>query len=56
MNIWFQMLADAPATLQRLIARRNRISLPRRASPEVRLERLRLSLCHAAAPCASPTS
>src|SRR4051812_329267 len=48
MNIWFQMLADAPATLQRLIARRNRISLPRRATPAVRLERLRLALCHAA--------
>ena len=41
------MLAEAPATLQRLIARSNRISLPRCASPQVRLQRLRLSLCHA---------
>jgi hypothetical protein len=48
MNIWFQMLATAPATLQRLIARRNRISLPHRATPAIRLERLRLALCHAA--------
>src|SRR5262245_42547824 len=48
MNIWFQMLAETPATLQRLIARSNRISLPRNASPAVRLERLRLALCHAA--------
>ena len=47
MNIWFRMLAEAPATLQRLIARSNRISLPRCASPQVRLERLRQSLCHA---------
>src|SRR5437764_6846971 len=48
MNIWFQMLADTPATLQRLIARSNRISLPRHAATaQVRLERLRLSLCHA---------
>jgi hypothetical protein len=47
MNIWFQMLADVPATVQRLIAHRNRISLPRGASPDIRLERLRMSLCHA---------
>lgn len=33
MNIWFHMLSDAPATLQRLIARANRISLPRGAAP-----------------------
>src|SRR5258706_2229130 len=48
MNICFQSLKDAPAPLQRLIARRNRISLPRRATPTIRLERLRLALCHAA--------
>src|SRR5258705_245631 len=36
MNIWLEMLTDTPATLQRLVARANRISLPRRASPEVR--------------------
>src|SRR2546421_12999478 len=48
MNIWFQFLAEAPATLQRLIARSNRISLPRNATPSVRLERLRQPLCHAA--------
>jgi predicted DNA-binding transcriptional regulator YafY len=47
MNIWAQMLAEAPPTLQRLIARAQRVSLPRGATPETRLSRLRLALCHA---------
>jgi hypothetical protein len=40
------MLADTPASLQRLIARANRVSLPRRCSPAERLARLRAALCH----------
>jgi hypothetical protein len=47
MNRWAIMLADAPPTLQRLIARRQRISLPRGCSAEERVARLRAGLCHA---------
>jgi hypothetical protein len=46
MLTWFKMLRDAPAMQQRLIARFNRISLPRTCSADVRLERLRESLIH----------
>lgn len=46
MNRWASMLADTPASLQRLIARANRISLPRRCSQAERLVRLRAALCH----------
>src|SRR5690606_20061071 len=42
------MLAELPPTLQRLIARHQRISLPRRHSPAERLGRLRAALCRAA--------
>ncbi|MBK9709805.1 MAG: WYL domain-containing protein [Kouleothrix sp.] len=48
MNHWASMLRDLPAGGQRLIARANRISLPRAAAAEVRLVRLRQALCHAA--------
>ncbi len=47
MNRWALMLAEAPPTLQRLIARHQRISLPRGCSAAVRLARLRAALCHA---------
>lgn len=46
MNRWALALQQAPATLQRLIARHNRISLPRRCSPSERLQRLRVALIH----------
>src|SRR6266508_2834120 len=46
MNHWAAMLADCPPTLQRLIARAQRISLPRNAPPDVRQARLRQALCH----------
>jgi len=49
MNIWARWLADCPATLQRLIARTHRVSLPRSATPAVRVERLRRALCGASA-------
>lgn len=48
MNRWEQMLAGLPPTLQRLIARTHRISVPRNAPAEVRVPRLRHALCHAA--------
>ena len=48
MNHWAQMLTDLPATAHRLIARQQRISLPRGCSAELRLQRLRQALCHAA--------
>ena len=51
MNRWAMMLADAPPTLQRLIARRQRISLPRSCSAEECVARLRASLCHARTVC-----
>jgi hypothetical protein len=48
MNQWAHLLAEAPASLQRLIARTQRISLPRQCSPLERLQRLRQALGHAA--------
>src|SRR5262245_36353664 len=48
MNLWARMLGEMPASAQRLIARSQRISLPRGCSAEERLRRLRLSLCHGA--------
>ncbi len=47
MNYWAGMLAEVPATLQRLIARSQRISLPRRCGATERHLRLRQALCHA---------
>lgn len=47
MNIWVQMLQEVPASVQRLIARFQRISLPRRCPPAERHRRLRQALCHA---------
>jgi hypothetical protein len=47
MNHWAMMLAELPASLQRLIARTGRISLPRNCSPDQRVARLRMALCHA---------
>lgn len=49
MNRWAQFLADVPPTLQRLIARRQRIALPRRCAADERLRRLRGALCRPAA-------
>ncbi len=47
MNMWAAYLAACPATVQRLIARANRVSLPRPACPPAeRLRRLRLALMH----------
>src|SRR5690349_6672946 len=48
MNHWAQMLRDLPALGQRLVARAQRISLPRNADADARLVRLRQALCHAA--------
>jgi len=42
------MLRESPACLQRLIARRQRISLPRNCSFDERVSRLRRALCRAA--------
>jgi hypothetical protein len=47
MNIWAHWLAALPATLQRLIACHQRISLPRGCSAAERQQRLRHALCHA---------
>lgn len=44
MNRWAARLSATPATLQRLIARTNRISLPRRCPATERLARLRAAL------------
>lgn len=49
MHSWAAFLAQTPPTLQRLIASSQRISLPRRCSPEERLARLRAAICRAAA-------
>jgi hypothetical protein len=49
MNRWAQMLADLPTTLQRAIARSQRISLPRGCTADERVCRLRRALCRAAA-------
>jgi hypothetical protein len=46
MNIWATFLRASPATLQRLIARHHRISLPRGCSAEERVQRLRAALIH----------
>src|SRR5262245_4415490 len=48
MNHWARMLRDLPASAQRLIARAQRISLPRNCNTEERLIRLRQALCHRA--------
>jgi hypothetical protein len=48
MNHWAQLLANLPATAQRLVARHQRITLPRTADAAQRLCRLREALCHAA--------
>lgn len=48
MNHWARMLADLPASAQRVIARVQRISLPRGADAATRLLRLRRGMCHAA--------
>lgn len=47
MQLWARWLADLPASLQRLIARTHRVSLPRGAPPSVRVARLRAALCPA---------
>lgn len=44
MQIWARMLADLPPTLQRLIARSQRISLPQSCPASERLRRLRAAL------------
>lgn len=49
MNHWAMMLADAPAALQLLIARRQRISLPRGADANARVQRVRQALCRSTA-------
>src|SRR5438477_3858897 len=49
MNLWASMLAELPALGQRLIARSQRISLPRRCDAATRHTRLHQALCHAAA-------
>jgi hypothetical protein len=48
MNLWARMLAELPATGQRVIARTQRISLPRGCDAATRHLRLRQALCHAA--------
>lgn len=49
MHRWPVYLADLPATLLRLVAAANRISLPRRSTPAERLARVRQALCRPAA-------
>lgn len=49
MNRWAWMLADLSPVLQRLIARTQRISLPRNADAPQRVARLRVALCRPAA-------
>ena len=44
MHYWAHMLADLPALGQKLIARRQRVSLPRNCSATERLQRLRRAL------------
>lgn len=48
MNHWARFLSELPATHQRLIARAQRVSLPRGSDATVRVARLRFSLCHQA--------
>jgi predicted DNA-binding transcriptional regulator YafY len=47
MNHWARLLRETPASLQRLIARTQRIALPRTCSAHERYLRLRQALCHA---------
>ncbi|MDW8215529.1 MAG: WYL domain-containing protein [Roseiflexaceae bacterium] len=49
MNRWVALLGETPSELQRLIARVQRISLPRTCTADERLRRLRAALCSAAA-------
>lgn len=49
MNRWAALLGETPSELQRLIARTQRISLPRVCPAAERLRRLRAALCSAAA-------
>lgn len=49
MNRWALMLQQSPPELQRLIARTQRVSLPRGCDAAERLRRLRRALCSAAA-------
>lgn len=49
MNRWAAYLAATPASLQRLIAATQRVSLPRSCTPTERLARLRAALCRASA-------
>ncbi|WP_041330807.1 WYL domain-containing protein [Roseiflexus castenholzii] len=48
MNRWAALLGEIPSELQRLIARTQRIALPRSCSADERLRRLRAALCSAA--------
>ncbi len=48
MNLWACMLAESPALLQRLIARTQRVSLPRSCDTATRIMRLRQALCRQA--------
>ena len=48
MNQWAAMLGDLPPSAQRVLARANRISLPRGCAAPLRHTRLRQALCHAA--------
>lgn len=48
-NRWAALLGETPSELQRLIARTQRISLPRACPAAERLRRLRAALCSAAA-------
>jgi hypothetical protein len=49
MNRWAALLGETLSELQRLIARMQRISLPRACAADERLRRLRAALCSAAA-------
>lgn len=48
MNMWAVLLAESPTLVQRLIARTQRISLPRGCDAATRVARLRLALCRQA--------
>jgi|GEM_PF-692142 len=49
MNRWAEYLSEIPPTLHRLIARSQRISLPRGCPPAERLRRVRQALCRSTA-------
>lgn len=49
MNRWAIMLAEMPATAQRLIARHQRVSLPRQCPADERLRRIRVAICRSTA-------